>query len=103
MPWLALGTREVLLPTGNRDLFFHISDRLFTFNPPLSSPGSDSLVYICTPNSGNAAAKYDLANELAANADAAYNGYYSPASDQDNDSLWTLGPMSAHLRIQQEM
>jgi hypothetical protein len=34
-----------------------------------------SLLYIWTPNRGNAAAKYDRAKELAASALAAYTGY----------------------------
>lgn len=62
--------QAVSLPTGSRDLFL-ISDRLFRCSSRLNS-----LLYICTPNSGNAPAKYDLAKELAANADAAYNGYF---------------------------
>jgi hypothetical protein len=41
-----------------------------------------SLLYIWTPNNGNAAAKYDRANELAAKADAAYRGYCSARSVQ---------------------
>jgi hypothetical protein len=35
------------------------------------------LLYIWTPNNGKAAAKYDLANEFAARALAAYTGYAS--------------------------
>ena len=39
--------------------------------------GYPSLLYICTPNSGKPAAKEDRAKELAASAEAAYNGYAS--------------------------
>jgi hypothetical protein len=42
----------------------------------LAQHGKNLLWYICTPNSGNAAAKLDRAKLLAASALAACNGYY---------------------------
>ena len=61
-------------PTGIQDLC-HIRDRFFI--EPFSL---HLLLYIWTPNKGKAAAKYDLANEFAARALAAYTGYWSAKS-----------------------
>ena len=57
-------------PIGIQDLF-QISDRSF-----IRPHSLDSLLYIWTPNRGNAAANYDRAKLLAARALAAYSGYY---------------------------
>lgn len=79
VPWPGPGRPAATSPTGSPSL---LSERVLTsvtaLSPCRHHPACLSahlLLYICTPNSGNAAAKLDRAKLFAANALAAYNGY----------------------------
>lgn len=74
VPWPGPGRPAATSPTGSPSL---LRERVLTSVTALSPClSAHLLLYICTPNSGNAAAKLDRAKLFAANALAAYNGYW---------------------------